>query len=59
MGNDIGKNEYLAYLVNKYADMVLSLAITYLGNRFRRRRLFLCSGCGFFFGFKIHTWLSR
>lgn len=30
--NDISKNEQLAILVNKYADMVLRLALTYLGN---------------------------
>jgi RNA polymerase sigma factor (sigma-70 family) len=29
---EIGKNEYLAILVNKYADMVLRLALTHLGN---------------------------
>lgn len=28
----MGKNEYLAILVNKYADMVLRLALTHLGN---------------------------
>lgn len=30
--NEMGKNEYLAILVNKYADMVLRLALTHLGN---------------------------
>lgn len=30
--NEIGTNEYLEILVNKYADMVLRLALTHLGN---------------------------
>lgn len=30
--NEMGKNEYFAILVNKYADMVLRLALTHLGN---------------------------
>jgi RNA polymerase sigma factor (sigma-70 family) len=30
--NEIGKNEHLAILVSKYADMVLRLALTHLGN---------------------------
>ena len=30
--NEMGTNEYLEILVNKYADMVLRLALTHLGN---------------------------
>ncbi|WP_426450628.1 RNA polymerase sigma factor [Paenibacillus sp. S-38] len=29
---EVGRNEHLAILVNKYADMVLRLALTHLGN---------------------------